>query len=133
MQGTNRTTPTGANDILITNFNWQASWLGNYYLPTNSPLLNAGGVTADTVGLYHYTTQTNQVKETNSVVDVSYHQVAVDGNGNPLDFDGDGLSDVLEDINGNGNGADDPTSWTTYNSRYGLTTANPLTVYTPLK
>src|SRR6266567_2533356 len=101
-QSTNRTTPTGANDLLITNFNWQTSWLGNFYLPTNSPLVNTGGVTADLIALYHFTTQTNQAKETNSLVDIGYHYVACDSNGNPIDTNGNGIPDYLEDYTGAG-------------------------------
>jgi Regulator of chromosome condensation (RCC1) repeat/Bacterial TSP3 repeat len=71
-------------------------------LPANSALINAGSTTADLVGLYHFTTQTNQMKETNSPVDIGYHYVAVDGNGNPVDTDGDGIPDYIEDANGNG-------------------------------
>jgi hypothetical protein len=93
----------GAHDLILTNsYNWQSSWFGNYYLPTNSPLINAGDVTADQVGLYHFTTQTNQVPETNSIVDIGYHYVATDTNGVPLDTNGDGIPDYLEDANGNG-------------------------------
>ena len=66
------------------------------------PLVNAGSRTADQAGLYHYTTQTGQTKETNSVVDIGFHYLAVDANGNPIDTDGDGLPDSLEDRNGNG-------------------------------
>ncbi|MEI6078109.1 MAG: hypothetical protein WCS94_21190 [Verrucomicrobiota bacterium] len=93
----------GAHDLTnITNFNWQGSWFGNYYLPTNSSLVNAGSPTANYIGLYHFTTQTNQVKETNSVVDIGYHYVATDNYGVPLDSNGDGIPDYLEDANGNG-------------------------------
>jgi hypothetical protein len=98
----NRLPVLGAHDQIVTNFNWQSSWLGNYYLPTNSSLINTGSVTADVVGLYHFTTQTNQVKETNSVVDIGYHYVAVDTNGNPIDTDGNSIPDYYEDANGNG-------------------------------
>jgi hypothetical protein len=42
------------------------------------------------------------VPETNSIVDIGYHYVAVDGYGNPLDANGDGIPDYLEDANGNG-------------------------------
>ena len=43
-----------------------------------------------------------EIKETNSLVDVSYHYVAGDANGNPIDTNGDGTPDYLSDINGNG-------------------------------
>lgn len=86
----------------ILSLNWQTSWFGNFYLPTNSPLINAGSTNANLLGLYHFTTQTNQVTETNSIVDIGYHYVATDTNGIPLDSNGDGIPDYLEDANGNG-------------------------------
>jgi hypothetical protein len=33
---------------------------------------------------------------------IGYHYVAVDGNGNPIDTNGNGIPDYLEDANGNG-------------------------------
>jgi hypothetical protein len=108
----NRLPMQGTHDVTnIISFNWQASYLGSFYLPTNSLLINAGSVTADIVGLYHFTTQTNQVKETNSVVDIGYHYVAVDTNGNPIDSNGDGIPDYLEDANGNGLVDTGETNW----------------------
>jgi hypothetical protein len=35
-------------------------------------------------------------------VDIGYHYVAVDTNGIPLDSNGDGIPDYLQDANGNG-------------------------------
>lgn len=93
--------PSGAHDIVVTNFNWQAGPAGNCYLPTDSPLIDAGSRNATNAGLYHFTTQVDQTKETNTVVDVGYHYVAL-ANGNPNDADGDGIPDYLEDANGNG-------------------------------
>ena len=52
--------------------------------------------------MYHFTTQTNQVPGTDSVVDIGYHYVATDTNGVPLDTNSDGIPDYLEDANGNG-------------------------------
>jgi len=97
----------GANDVVVTNFAWEVGPLGNYYQPSNSPLINVGGRTANLVGLYHYTVTTNlvsglEVKETNSVIDIGYHFVAVDSHGVPIDTNGDGIPDYLEDANGNG-------------------------------
>jgi hypothetical protein len=102
---TNSTDPFsigGANDVKGTSFIWESSWFGNYYLPTNSPLINVGSTTANLLGLYHFTTQTNQTIEGNSTVDIGYHYVATDTNGIPLDTNGDGIPDYIEDANGNG-------------------------------
>jgi RHS repeat-associated protein len=107
----NRLPMLGTHDVIVTNFNWQRSWFGNFYLPTNSPLINAGSTTADKFGLYHFTTQTNQVPETNSVVDIAYHYVATDANGNPLDSNGDGVPNYIEDANGDGLVDDGETNW----------------------
>jgi hypothetical protein len=76
--------------------------LGRFYQPAGSPLLNAGSQTANLAGLYHFTTTTNQVKETNSLVDIGFHQVALNNTGHPADSDTDGLADYFEDLNGNG-------------------------------
>jgi len=93
----------GSHDVTnIISYNWQSSWFGNFYQSTNSPLIQAGNTTADQIGLYHFTTQTNQVPETNSIVDIGYHYVATDAYGNPLDSNDDGIPDYIEDANGNG-------------------------------
>jgi hypothetical protein len=82
----------GAHDVIVTSgFNWQSSRFGNYYLPTNSPVIDKGGTTADQLGLYQFTTQASQVPETNSIVDIGYHYVATDASGNPLDPNGNGM------------------------------------------
>ncbi|MEI2722238.1 MAG: family 78 glycoside hydrolase catalytic domain [Verrucomicrobiota bacterium] len=66
------------------------------------------------MGLYHFTTVTNQVKETNSTVDIGYHYVALDTNNVPVDTDTGGVADYLEDANGNGtvNTSSGETDWT---------------------
>jgi RHS repeat-associated protein len=95
--------PWGSNDVTVASFNWRSNWLGRFYLPSDSALTNKGNAaSAGMVGLYHFTTQTNQVKETNSIVDIGYHYVAFNASGQPLDFDGDGIPDYVEDANGNG-------------------------------
>jgi hypothetical protein len=104
--------PEGTNNVVVTNsFNWQSSWFGNYYQTTNSLLTDKGDRTADQLGLYHFTTQTNQTVEANSVVDIGYHYVATDTNGNPLDSNDDGIPDYLEDANGNGIVDNGETNW----------------------
>lgn len=108
-----RAYPNGEHDVLVNTFNWQSGWLGNFYLPTNSSLINTGSVTdAASVGLYHFTTVTNQVKETNSIVDIGYHYVALDTNNVPVDTDSGGVADYLEDPNGSGTVNGDETDWT---------------------
>ncbi|HEY4415437.1 MAG TPA: LamG-like jellyroll fold domain-containing protein, partial [Verrucomicrobiae bacterium] len=92
----------GVHTNIVTSFNWKSSWLGNFYLPTNSPLINKGNTTANQVGLYYFTTQTNQAEEANSQVDVGYHYVATDGSGHPWMTMTNGVPDYLADTDGNG-------------------------------
>jgi hypothetical protein len=100
------------NDIVLSSaFAWQSGPLGDFYHPTNSVLIDEGDVGADVQGLYHFTTLTNQTKETTSTVDIGYHYVAVDSNGKPLDYDTDGVPDYLEDGNGNGIVNSGETDW----------------------
>ncbi len=76
IDGAQYTNPRGSNDILVTNFNWQTGTRGNFYLSTNSALINRGSQTADEAGLYHFTTQTNEVREAATQIDIGYHYVA---------------------------------------------------------
>lgn len=111
---TNATDPFpigGSNDKPSTTFDWEDGPLGNYYLPTNSPLLGAGDVPASQVGLYHFTITTNEVPEGTNIVSIGYHYVAL-SNGVPLDSNGDGIPDYLEDINGNGQVQSGEINWT---------------------
>ena len=101
----NRISPNGANDVLLTSTNvpFQTGALGRFYLLTNSPFRNTGSVaSAASVGLWHFTTLTNQIRETNTVLDLGFHYVALGTSGLLLDTDNDGLADVIEDVNGNG-------------------------------
>ena len=111
--------------LTVTNVAYQPGTLGRFYLPTNLsshwPLTNttqtvaayAGGSTnANLLGLFHFTSTTNNVKETNTVVDIGYHYMATDANGVPLDYgDGDGVPDYLEDRNGNGSLDSGESNW----------------------
>jgi hypothetical protein len=100
IHGTNEV--VGATDVMVTNYNWETSWFGNFYLPTNSPLFEKGSTNANLLGLYHFTIWTNQMVEGTNIVTIGYHFVATDTNGIPLDSNGDGIPDYLEDANGNG-------------------------------
>src|SRR5206468_1009630 len=71
------TAPAGINNVTVTNLYWQVGPLGNYYLPTNSALINAGSRNATNAGLYHSTVRVDQTKETNSVVDIGFHYLAL--------------------------------------------------------
>ena len=42
---------------------------------------------------------------------IGFHYIAVDGDNNALDTDGDGISDYLEDANGNGVVDTGETDW----------------------
>jgi hypothetical protein len=90
-----------SNDV-VTNIVFEAGPLGGYYLPTNSPLTNRGSMNATDAAMYHFTTTTNQHKETNSIVDIGFHYVALNAANFPVDTDGEGLADYAEDVNGNG-------------------------------
>jgi Immunoglobulin domain/NHL repeat len=95
--------PTNAFDIVSAgSLAYQSGTLGNFYQPTNSPLIHKGSTTADQIGLYHYTVTTNQVVEGTNTVSIGFHYVATYAYGDPLDTNGDGIPDYLEDANGNG-------------------------------
>jgi hypothetical protein len=129
----------GSNNKTLTVVDYLTGPLGAYYYPTTGAnggltnLINAGSTTADLVGLYHFTTSIGRAKETNSIVDIGYHYIATDANGNPLDYDGDGIFDYIEDYNGNGVFDSGETDWKTYNSLNGLPSGPGLQVFTPLK
>jgi hypothetical protein len=122
----------GAKDLLGANYNWESSWFGNFYLPTNTPLFQMGSTNANLLGLYHFTTQTNQIPDGTNTVTIGYHYVATDQYGNPLDSNGDGIPDYLEDANGDGLVDNGETPWY-YTVAGGLTSTNGLLVFTPLK
>jgi hypothetical protein len=123
---------------LRTNISWLSGPLGNYYQPSNSPFINAGSASAANFGLYHYTVITNllggrEIKETNSIVDLGLHYVALDSNGLPISTPGDAIPDYLADANGDGLVESGEISWLTYVSLNGLLPPTGLTLFTPLK
>ncbi len=93
----------GTNILTVTNLVYATGTLGSWYIGSSSPtVLYAGTRSAANAGLYHYTIQTNQVPEGTNTVSIGFHYVATDASGNPLDSNGDGIPDYLEDANGNG-------------------------------
>src|SRR5206468_4561732 len=77
LQGAQQTAPAGTNNVTVTSFYRQVGPLGNYYLLTNSALIDAGSRTAAAAGLYHYTTRLDQTKEASSQADIGFHYVAL--------------------------------------------------------
>lgn len=112
-----RMSPTGTHDQVVTTLTYQTGPAGYVYMPTNSPFIDKGSVSdAGQVGLYHFTSFTNQVKEAHSQLNLGFHFVALGTNGLPADTDGDGLSDVEEDVNGDGYVASLERNWLVYDS-----------------
>jgi len=125
--------PTNASDKVLSSFSYASGALGRYY-QVSTNLYDAGSRTnAALAGLYHHTVKTSQAKETNSTVDIGFHYVAVDGNGVPVDTDGDGLPDYFEDRNGNGtyDSGSGETDWQSSNN--GTSGGPGLQTFTPLK
>lgn len=105
----------GIGNQPLSSLSYQTGPLGSYYLPAGSPLLNVGSRNATNAGLFHYTELTSQVKETNSIVDIGMHYVAV-SNSIPMDTDSDGLADYMEDRNGNGSLEASESDYTKFDS-----------------
>jgi hypothetical protein len=86
--------------------------LGQYYYPANlTNLITNGSWCATNVGLYHYTVTTNNVIDSNNPVSIGFHYVACGTNNLPLDSNGDGVPDCLEDANGDGIVDNGETNW----------------------
>jgi hypothetical protein len=93
---TKRLNPVGGTDVIASNITYQTGPLGDFYQPTNTFLSNIGSVTADLAGLAYFTVTTNQVPETNSLVDIGYHYMTLDNTGTPVDSDADGVPDWID-------------------------------------
>jgi hypothetical protein len=101
ISGYDRLLPTSGTDKVLASLTYDTGWLGMYYLPAGSALIDAGSQSAANAGLVHYTTLASQAKDSGSV-DIGLHYVATGASGAPHDSDGEGLLDVIEDKNGNG-------------------------------
>ncbi len=134
-----RLTPNAANDrvLTVTNITYDSGWLGRFYLPTNmvtqTNLFDKGSAAASTLGLYHYTTVTNQTRELTSTVDMGFHYVAVNTFGLPLDGDGDGRPDYSEDLDGDGTADAGETNWQVYESSGNAGGGPGIVTFTPIK
>lgn len=108
---------SAGSDVTLSTFSYTSvtGGLGAWY-HSSTGFINAGSMTAGAAGLFHYTVTTNQSKDTGAV-DVGYHYVAVNtATGLPLDTDGDGIPDYLEDANGNGSTSGNESHWQQSNS-----------------
>ncbi len=120
----------GTGNVTLSGFTYATGPLGPWYHGATS-LVDLGSRTAAAAGLYQETTQTSLAKEAGTTVDIGFHLVATDSNGIPIDTDGDGVPDYLEDRNGNGTFDTGESDWT--QSPSGLTGTTGVTVFTPLK
>jgi hypothetical protein len=141
------------NKIITPQYNqtapdYQTGPLGAYYYPTSGSqlfsLVDAGYRTPAAAGLAQHTVRVDQFKESltqptpSGEVDIGFHFAAINTTtGLPVDSDGDGLADYLEDWNGNANASGSPdsgeTDWNIYNSANALGSAPSLQVFTLLK
>ena len=146
VNGSLRLTPSAANDRVIASFSY-ASVSGGlepwYHTDATyaTGLVDRGSQTWAAAGLAHHTVKAGQVPErsdassgSSTLVDMGFHLVAVStSTGLPVDTDGDGFFDVMEDRNGDA--ATTPSSGESdFNvSESGLGGSAPLLVFTPLK
>jgi alpha-tubulin suppressor-like RCC1 family protein/sugar lactone lactonase YvrE len=132
---------SGAHEVVVSNAPpYQFGPFGKFYLPNTTPLYGAGSRSPGDAGLFQYTTQTNQVKEgdepSGHMVNIGVHYVAATNsqplgapepgeggstfNFQPLDTDGDGIPDYVEDANGNGVVDANETDWRTQYTTSGV-------------
>jgi hypothetical protein len=116
--------PQGDEPVLLSAPPYQAGPFGNFYLPNTTPLYGAGSCSPADAGLYHYTTRPDQVKEGDEPpphnVNIGLHYIAATNlqpstlNFQPIDTDGDGIPDYVENWHGDGaytNRTDTETDW----------------------
>ena len=127
----------------VTTFNHLVERLGEYYytLPgavdTLNDLVDTGDVTSSVAGLFHHTVNgVTQAKDAGVKVDIGWHYIALNPSGLPVDTDGDGVPDYVEDRNGDSIKQANETGWsspsTDFNSADGLGVSSTL-IYTLLR
>ncbi len=122
---------SSGNDETATTFTYDSGQLGRFY-QNSTDLLDEGSQAAGAAGLFHFTTESDNSKDTGTV-DIGYHYVAVDStSGEPDDTDGDGIPDYLEDADGDGN-HDSGTETDWEESENGTTGTTGLLVFTILE
>ncbi len=108
----------GSNNRTLTATDYQSGPLGTNYYPTSSGhltnLLAVGWRTGTTAGLFHHTIGTNLTAVGTNFVSIGFHYLRTTTAGVPLDTDGDGIPDWMEDVNGDGSfQAASETDWLT--------------------
>ena len=114
----------GSHEVLLASAPpYQTGPFGDFYLPNSTALYGAGSDTPANLGLYHYTTRIDQVKEGEEFsghnANIGVHYVATSGSSSALskDADNDGIPDYVENWHGDGDTglnrvhATDETDW----------------------
>jgi hypothetical protein len=130
------TTFGGTANVTVTVAEHLTGPLGtNYYPSANGAsggftnLLGAGFRTGPTAGLFHHVIATNLVPIGTGAVGIGFHHVRTTDAGVPLDTDGDGIPDWMEDVNGDGiHQANSESHW--QSSTNGTTGSAGLQVFT---
>jgi hypothetical protein len=102
--------------------NYLSGPLGGYYYPTSGgtgglhTLINAGSRSPGSAGLYHHTVKTayNTKAGSDTWIAIGFHYIGtelVDGAVQPIDTNGNGVADYLQDWNGNGLVDSGETDW----------------------
>ncbi|MBN9693310.1 MAG: hypothetical protein J0M24_23960 [Verrucomicrobia bacterium] len=74
------------------------SFTGRYYTGGNAALVDRGSRVSDQARLRYYTTVSINTPEQNSLVDIGFHYVALNGSGVAPDSNGNGTIDYLEEL-----------------------------------